>query len=126
MEVRESIEELPETGFVRLLGLFKNNLDMKTVIQGPIAGGTFWALASCNDLPLYTEGTRSVHLTHGEFFNHFDVYMRKADVFSSKWCKINYLTESAYKVTYEESWDSDQITANYVNGLPEFYCIKKG
>ncbi len=126
MEIRSEINQLPQTGFVRLLGMFKGDTAKKRMVDGPVPGGTFWALGACNDLPVWTEQTRAAHLSRPEFFDRFDVWYRDADG-ETDWIKIScFCPDGLFGVVYEDSWDSDIVTAYYPNGLPEFYAIKKG
>jgi hypothetical protein len=106
-------------GFVRIIGgRFPN------VHKGPKPGGKFWALATCNDLPLFPQAGKIVFMTPEEFFDrHEEVYIANAEEEEQNWERI-YDYPSQFEMKYGEDYDTG-IYSYGVPYMPEIYAVRR-
>ena len=100
---------------VRYLGITG---DRKLKHRGPYAGGTFWALESCNDLPRI-----HVNMDLSEALKNGELWIQDAEK-ESGWQKV--LSESAlpkFRKIIKDDYEACCLYAVYLPYLPEFYWI---
>ncbi len=103
-------------GFVRSLEIPK---DRKGRHIGPAPGGKFWALQGAHDL----QDTPGLHMSAGDAFEHFDVFMRNAEDNRSKWEQITELPTEFKSEFLEDS--EGRLYKSVSPYMPEFYLIDK-
>jgi hypothetical protein len=105
-------------GFVRIIGG-----RFPKVHKGPKPGGRFWALATCNDLPLFPQCGKVVFMTPEEFFRRHEVYIASAEEDNQKWERIHEYP-SRFELKYGEDYDSG-IYSYAVPYMPEIYAVRR-